>query len=274
MTPLVFAVSAGFFNALWTAQAKKILKFFSPRIFTFGFRLLTSLFLLPAALWEGRWRFPAAWWGLMALAALFEGLRIWLLTLGVRRDYYATYAFYNLSPFFTVMLAPPLLGEARPPTLWIGAVFISLGAFFFHRVGSFSKAGFWGALLSAGGAIAAKAALAIHPSPFVFSFLTFTVGAVFLWPLEGWGKLRETALALPKIFTAAFWPAFWSFCATALFYTALAEAPASKVNPLVRANLLFGFFISYAWLKERKHWRNRLLAGGLISAGIFFIFTA
>jgi len=69
-------------------------------------------------------------------------------------------------------------------------------------------------------------------------------------------------------------PAFWSFLASLLFYVALSHAPASKINPLVRANLLFGFLFSYYLLKETKNWVHKVWGGGLILAGLILVAIA
>src|SRR6185369_15900954 len=117
---LAMAVVAGFFNALWTALSKKLLQRQSPREFTFVFRTLTALMLLPLALLEWKWPLSFHWWELTFAAGLFEGLRTWMLARGVQKDYYTTYAFYNLTPFFTVLVAPLILREAQPGSLVLG----------------------------------------------------------------------------------------------------------------------------------------------------------
>ncbi len=203
-------------------------------------------------------------------AGICEGLRFWFLAIGVKKDYYSSYAFFNLNPFFTVLLAPLILHEAQPPTLILGGVLIAAGALLFHRMGKFSWPGLWGALFSTGGVIASKMALDYAP-PLVLAFWSFGVAALFLIPLEAvggnplrWGKIREN-------FTSILPVSFWSLVATVLFYVALAHAPASKINPLVRANLLFGFLFSYYMLKEKEGWRNNVLAGGLILLGLLLV---
>lgn len=68
--------------------------------------------------------------------------------------------------------------------------------------------------------------------------------------------------------------AFWSLVATVLFYISLSHASVSKVNPLVRANLLFGFLFSYYLLKEKKGWKSKALGGGLIFVGLILVAIA
>src|SRR5258708_28312526 len=106
-------------------------------------------------------------------------------------------------------------------------------------------------------------ALADSP-PLFFALWSFGIGALILIPLEAirGGKLRPTVMT--REWKNVLAPAFWSFIASVLFYVALSHAPASKINPLVRANLLFGFPFSYYLLKEKKGWKYKLLGGGLI----------
>ncbi len=264
------AMVAGFFNALWTALSKPVLFRLSSREFTLVFRALTSLFLLPFALAEWDWPLQAAWWGWMILAGLFEGFRIWLLTQGVKRDYFSTYAFYNLSPLFTVLLAPWLLGEPQGVPLILGGVFLAAGAFVFFRLGRWSWPGLFGAILSTGSVIASKQALQ-YSGPYVLVFWTFAVGAVALSPLEALGgnriRWKLIRVEMKRILPVA----FWSLVATLLFYTALFHAPASKVNPLVRANLLFGFPLSYFLLGEKDDWRSKAWGGLLILMGLALV---
>lgn len=267
---LWMAVACGFFNAWWTALSKRVLEHLTPREFTLTFRALTALLLLPLALVEWTWPLPAAFWGWALVAGVFEGLRTWCLAIGVKKDYYSSYAFYNLSPFFTVLLAPILLKESQTPGLVIGGSLIALGAFLFHRMGKWSWPGFWGAVFSTGGVIASKMALD-HSGPLVLAFWSFGVAALLLIPLEAvggaplrWERIRERFRSVVPV-------ASGSLVATVLFYVALSHAPASRVNPLVRANLLFGFLFSYYLLKERRGWRHNALAGGTILAGLLLV---
>lgn len=267
---LSMAVVAGFFNALWTAQSKKVLQKLNPREFTLLFRLATAFLLLPWAALEAVWIPSWRWWALTFLAGLFEGVRTWLLARGVKKDYYTTFAFYNLTPFFTVLAAPLLLKEAQSGSLLAGGVLIALGAFVFHRIGGWSWNGLGGAVFSTAGVIVSKMALE-QGLPLYFAFLTFTIGALVLYPLEAIGGSPLRKKVMEREWREVLRPALWSFIASVLFYVALAHAPASKINPLVRANLLFGFFLSYFLLKETKDWRFKALGGGFILAGLLLV---
>ncbi|SRR5579871_1030172 len=269
---LAMAVAAGFFNAFWTALSKKILEHLSAREFTLVFRIQTCLLLLPFALLQWSWITSWRWWALTVASGVFEGGRIWLLTTGIKKDYYSTYAFYNLTPFFTVLAAPLFLSEPQPPALVAGGALIAMGAFVFHQLGRWSWPGLVCALFSTVAAVLSKKALVDAP-PLFFTFFSFLVGAIVLIPLEKLeperhkGKRKMVWKDWKKVFPVA----FWSFIASLLFYIALKYAPASKINPLVRANLLFGFLFSYYLLNEKKGWKSKALGGGLIFAGLLLV---
>lgn len=272
MVWLGMAVVAGFFNAFWTALSKKLLEHLSAREFTMVFRIQTCLLLLPFALIQWSWITSWKWWAFTVASGVFEGGRIWLLTTGIKKDYYSTYAFYNLTPFFTVLAAPLLLSEPQPPTLIAGGALIALGAFVFHKLGHWSWPGLISAVFSTVAAVFSKEALMDSP-PLFFTFFSFLVGALILIPLERLeperhkGKRKLIWADWRKVFPIA----IWSFCASVFFYVALKYGPVSKINPLVRANLLFGFLFSYYLLKEKKGWKSKALGGGLISAGLLLV---
>ena len=267
---LGMAVVAGFFNAFWTALSKKLLQKLSPREFTLVFRTLSSLMLFPLALFQWTWPLSIKWWGLTLAAGFCEGFRTWMLVRGVQKDYYTTYAFYNLTPFFTVLAAPFFLNEAHPNSLILGGFFIAMGAFVFHRMGAWSWTGLLGAVFSTAGVIFNKLALADSP-PLFFAFWSFGIGALMLIPLEALGGAPLRPKVIQREWKNVIAPAFWSFLASILFYIALSQAPASKINPLVRANLLFGFLFSYYLLNETHNWKHRALGGGLILVGLILV---
>ncbi|HUO57667.1 MAG TPA: DMT family transporter [bacterium] len=270
MTWLALAVGGGFFNALWTALSKKVLANQTPREFTLAFRAMTCLFLLPFAAFQWVWPLPTRWWLLALAAGVLEGLRIYLLTIGVTQDYYSTYAFFNLTAFFTVLLAPLFLPESQSLWLVLGGLCMAAGAFVFHRLGRWSWPGLTGALASTLWAIASKDALRDSP-PLFFAFWCFGISAFILFPLDYLGGKPLRWKILGKHWKETAWVSFWSLWATVLSYLALAHAPASKVNPLIRSNLLFGFFFSYYLLGEKKGWRLKALGGGLIVAGLVLV---
>jgi drug/metabolite transporter (DMT)-like permease len=154
--------------------------------------------------------------------------------------------------------------------LVLGGFAIALGAFVFHRMGAWSWLGLLGAVFSTAGVIVNKVALADSP-PLFFAFWSFGIGALVLIPLEAIGGAKLRVTVMKREWKSILAPAFWSLLASALFYVALSHAPASKINPLVRANLLFGFFFSYYLLKERKGWKHKALGGALILVGLALV---
>jgi uncharacterized membrane protein len=68
-------------------------------------------------------------------------------------------------------------------------------------------------------------------------------------------------------------PAFFSSIATITYFTSLNMAPMTKVAPLMRFNLLFGFLLSYFMLKEVKDWKGKLIGGGLVLLGGVLVYA-
>ncbi|HTC19618.1 MAG TPA: DMT family transporter [bacterium] len=142
-------------------------------------------------------------------------------------------------------------------------------------MGRWSWPGLIGAVFSTIAAILSKKALMDSP-PLFFTFWSFFVAALILIPLEHFEPKRmKGARGINKKDWMEILPiAFLSFFASLLFYVALKYAPVSKINPLVRANLLFGFFFSYYLLNEKTGWKSKALGGGLIFAGLILVAIA
>ncbi len=264
-------VTAAFFNALWTALSKPCLEEISPYDFTLLFRFLTSLLLLP-----GFFYFfdvptdPVFWLATVGMGTL-ELVRITVFSSEIRKDYYSTYAIYNTSPVFTVFLAPFFLPEQVTYLLIMGILAIVGGALVFYGIQRVTIGGIFCAISASVGGILSKIALT-KSNPFFFAFTAFFIGVVIMGtagylkrgfilekPVEK--NLRLNILKL----------AFFSFLATTLYYMAMHQAPVTRVNPLVRLNLLFGFLLSYYYLREKEFWPRKLAGGVLVLVGGFFI---
>lgn len=265
MWAVLVCISA-FFNSLWTALSQARLRQISAISFAIVFRALTALFLLPLFVYGFELPSHPIFWAATVASGLREATQVVLLSVGVRRDYYATYSMYNTAPIFLVLLAPAVLPERLSLGLLVGAALIVTGGLTFYRVGGFSIHGLLCALFSAVGTILNKIALSFSTWLF-FPFVLFVIASVSLLP---WGlrrrrrgDLRET-WRHPGLLVLL---AFFSCIATIAYYSALQVAPATRVGPLWRINLLFAFVISYFLLRERSDWQHRLIGGTLILAG-------
>jgi drug/metabolite transporter (DMT)-like permease len=260
-------VIAAFFNALWTALSKPCLEEISPFDFTLQFRFLTTLLLLP-----GFFIFfeipsdPIFWLATMGMGVL-ELVRITVFSSEIRKDYYSTYAIYNTSPFFTILLAPLFLPERINYGLILGILAIVGGAWIFYGIQQVRIGGVFCAISSSIAGILSKIALA-KSNPYFFACTAFLIG-VILMGITGYVK-RGFILAKPMgkdLRSAILKLAFYSFLATTLYYIAMDQAPVTRVNPLVRLNLLFGFFLSYYYLREKEFWPRKLAGGFLVLIG-------
>jgi drug/metabolite transporter (DMT)-like permease len=260
-------VIAAFFNALWTALSKPCMEEISPFDFTLQFRFLTALLLLP-----GFFIFfeipsdPIFWLATMGMGIL-ELVRITVFSSEIRKDYYSTYAIYNTSPFFTILLAPLFLPERISYVLVLGILAIVGGAWIFYGIQQVRIGGIFCAVSASIGGILSKIALT-KSNPYFFACTAFFIG-VILMGIAGYVK-RGCILAKPvgkDLRSTILKLAFYSFLATTLYYIAMDQAPVTRVNPLVRLNLLFGFFLSYYYLREKEFWPRKLAGGFLVLIG-------
>ncbi|MCD6386509.1 EamA family transporter [Candidatus Sumerlaeota bacterium] len=267
--PLV--ILAAFFNALWVALSKRALVSIPADLFTVLFRAVTALFLLPLFIYRFQSPDNLVFWLSVALAGIFEGASIILQSIGVRRDYYATFSLANISPLFTLLLAPQLLNEKISPLLVLGIIIICAGVVVFFSLNwRFSVFGLTAALCSSLMNISSKVAIELT-DPYYFSFLAFTIGLIFIIPFSpGVRKIREVRFnfSLIKLILLI---SIFSFLATIIYNIAIDYGPITRVSSLVRVNILFGFIISFGFLGERSHLKRRILGGILITVGSILV---
>ncbi len=254
---ILLVVSAAFLNALWTAQTKKVLGDLPPYVFTFFFRGLSALFLLPAFAVDIHFH-PEhltpllIFWLATSVFGCLEVFRITMQSVGVREDFYGTFSVYNTSPLFTLLVAPVVLAEKVNLLLILGVVSIVLGAMLFYRLSRrISLIGLSCAICSGVAAVVSKIAIGAS-SAYVFCFFGYLLGTSFMpfvpKRLQQIIETEEKQVHLVKILPIA----FYSALATLFYFTAMGMAPVTKVNPLVRTNLIFGFFISVFFLHEKE----------------------
>ncbi len=260
-------VAAAFFNALWTALSKPCLEDVSPFDFTLQFRFLTALLLLPGFLLFFEVPTDPLFWLATAGMGVLELTRITVFSSEIRKDYYSTYAVYNTSPLFTVFIAPFFLPEDITYLLVLGISAIVGGALVFYGIRRVTIGGLFCAVAASLGGILSKFALT-KSNPYFFAFTAFFIGLLimsvsgyikrgYILEKQGMKNHRATIMKL----------AFYSFLATTLYYLAMAQAPVTRVNPLVRINLLFGFLLSYYYLREKEFWARKLTGGALVLTG-------
>ncbi len=131
---ILLVLGAAFFNALWVALSKVALKLLPADLFTILFRSLTAVLLFPLFIYRLQVPSTLYFWLAVALAGFFESMSIILQSVGVRRDYYATFSIANISPFFTLLLAPHILQERVSVVLITGVIFICAGVIVFFRL--------------------------------------------------------------------------------------------------------------------------------------------
>lgn len=268
---IIFVIFASFFNALWTALSKRQLGELSPFQFTLMFRAITALLLLPPFLFSFKLSSSPIFWLAVLGAGALEVIGIYTQSTGVKKDFYSTYSLANLSPLFTLIIAPIFLPEKITFMLFLGAISMVIGGVIFYQINpKISMSGIIRALTAALGGILAKIAIG-YSSGLSYPFITFTIG---IWFMVLASPFRQEPIDwnLFKPFTKKLLPlAIYSALATLLYYLAVEMAPITKVNPLIRTNLFFGFILSYYLLKEKGNIKRKIFASVLIIIGAVLI---
>lgn len=264
---IILAISAAFFNALWTAFSKKRLGKISPYLFTVIFRSLTALFLLPVFLYDFKISINPIFWFAVLGAGTLEMIGIQAQAAGIKKDYYSTYSLASVSPLFTLIIAPQLLPEKINLILVLGVILTVIGGLIFYQINRrFSIYGIIRALTMSISTILAKIAIG-YSSGLTYPFIAFTIG---IWVMVLAGPFTKESIdwSMLKPFIKILLPlAVLSTIATLSYYVALEIAPITRVNPLIRINLFFGFLLSYFILKERGYLKRKIFASTLVIIG-------
>lgn len=268
---ILLTILASFFNALWTALSKRQLGELSPYQFTLMFRAITALLLLPPFLCDFRISTSPVFWLSVLGAGLLEVIGIYSQSSGIKNDFYSTYSIANTSPLFTLLIAPMVLPEKINFLLFLGATSMVIGGIIFYKINpKITIPGVMRALTAAVSGILAKIAIS-YSSGLSYPFITFTIG---IWFMVLVSPFRQEPFdwVLFRPFTKKLLPlAIYSALATLFYYLAIELAPITRVNPLVRTNLLFGFILSHYLLKERQDIKRKIFASGLIIIGAVLI---
>lgn len=268
----IYIIATSFFNALWTALTKNKDKDLSPTQFTAIFRFYTVIFLIPIFFIE----FKAEFFTLNLfyyafLYALVEGLRTVFIVKGSEKDYYSTYAFVNTSPIFTVLFVPLAVDEKISMMLIAGTIIIITGGFLFYKIGKFSWWGLMVALISGAGGIVAKKGVEAS-SGISFSVVSFTLLVFKFYIFDMCINKKDIFYKMLNKSKTIFYPALFSAIGTWFYFKALETGPISKIAPLQRLNLIFGFFMSYFLLKEKSNWKIKFAGGIFILIGGILVY--
>jgi drug/metabolite transporter (DMT)-like permease len=161
------------------------------------------------------------------------------------------------------------LHETLTPAVGCGTLLVVIGAIWLYYRGHWSWWGLGAAILGAGSSVCSKEVIA-WGSYSAHSGLAFGIGALLMTPLAykstpaGWQTLGR------NLWTNRYL-VLLSSTATLLYYWALPLAPLNQVSPLVRINLVIGFFLSYFHLGETKSWKSRAFGVVLLLAGIILV---
>ena len=271
---IILTIFAAFFNALWTALSKQRLEKISPYYFTLVFRSLTVLFLLPVFLYDFKITSNPVFWFAVFGAGALEMIGIYVQAIGVKKDFYSTYSLANLTPLFTLIIAPYLLPEKISLLLVFGVVFTVSGGMIFYQLNrSLSIYGIIRAACIALASVLAKIAIA-YSSGLTYPFITFVIGILLMVIVSPFRQEQINWGVFKPFFKKLLPLAFFSAIATLLYYVAIEFAPVTKVNPLLRINLIFGFALSYFLLHERENLKRKILAGLLILIGTIMVMLA
>ena len=274
MNWIYLVLSGSFFNALWTSLTKRKNKNLSPIHFTILFRSLCVIFLSPIFIIKLNMSYITFNFLIFAIIySIIEGLRTVFIVKGAEEDYYSTYAFVNTSPIFTLLFTPFLLIEKINLILVFGTVMIIVGGILFYKIGRFSKWGIIVAILSGLGSVIAKLGVS-SSNGIVFSVISFALLSLIFSIYEIINGNRVILIKNIKNMKTVLLPAFFSSIATALYFISLESGPITKVSPLMRMNLIFGFIFSIILLKEVKDWKTKLLGGLSILVGGVLVYIA
>lgn len=255
------------FNSLWGALSKKRLGQVSSISFTLVFRtMVLPLLIIPAVIQFELPRDPLFW--LSASCAGVVGAILTATVLeGFREDYYSTYALRNTSPLFTWILAVTFLKEPMSGWVILGTLSVVVGSLFFYRSGRFSRFGLAGAVLVGVNSIFHKIGVGLS-SAYIYPLFaySFSIGALSLYSLLRPGRLRNVRVAA-KSWKKILPLSILAFFAVLFGFLAISLAPITWIAPVARVRLVFGFFLSYFYLRERRRWKDRLIGGMLILAG-------
>lgn len=261
-------------SSLWGALSKRRLQKRSSVAFTLVFRTMVFMLLtIPAAIHFEVPQNPV-FWASVGCSGIVGAMLTTVVFEGFRKDYYSTYALRNISPLFTWILAVSFLKEPISGWVIIGTLGVIMGSLFFYRSGGFSWHGLAGAGLVGVNSIFHKIGVGLS-SAYIYPFFSylFSIAALSLYSFfhsRGRGNLRMAIKGWKDILPLS----IFAFFGVVFGFLAISLAPITWVAPVARVRLLFGFILSYFYLKEQRRWKDRLIGGMLILVSALAIILA
>ena len=274
MSWIIFILLSALFNALWAALSKRRLGESSSISFSFLFRSFVVLLYLPIFLLDFSMSNRPLFWTAVLFSGFLNTLIIIFLFEGVRKDYYSTYSLANASPAFTWVLAISFLKEPIDSSVVMGTALVVMGALMFYRAKQFSWLGLLCATLIGINSIFNKIGVNLS-SPYTFPFLSYSFTVILLSIFSMAYEQEKKELGnIAKKWKAILPLSLLSFLAMLFGFKALYMVDVSRMAPVARIRLVFGFLLSYYYLRETLNWKYRLLGGIIISAGAALIAMA
>ena len=268
MTWAWLTLASALLNALWSSQIKSRVQKEGALTFALSMRWGVALGLLPFAFFALK-PFSPRWWLLSGVGGSLECLSVWVMTKGIRKDYYSTYALSNTTPLFSAFWAVLFLKETIGPVLGMGVFLVVSGALWLYYRGHWSWWGLTAAFIGSVSGLLSKMALP-ESGYLVFSSISFMLGALVL-TVVGMNQGHTSVKSVAKNVWVNKGLIVFSAVSTVVFYAALEIAPLSRVSTLVRANLIVGFLLSYFHLGETHGWRARGFGAILLLVGLALV---
>jgi uncharacterized membrane protein len=265
-----FAIASAGLNSVWGALSKHRLGPSSSLTFSVIFRLIVVALYFPLFLVDRQIPGRVDLWLVAFLSGLINALVIALTFEGIRKDYYATYCMLNTSPAFAWLPAVLFLNEDMGPSVIAGTGLVIAGTFLFYRARQFSWPGLIAGIAFGINVNLNKYGVTIS-SPLTFPFLSYacSVTLMTLWLLAS--RRRQELLATARRWKSILPLSLFSVGAIWTGFSALSLAPVTLVVPVTRVRLLFGFLLSFFYLKEMEGWKHRILGGLVIAVGAVIV---
>ena len=281
---IMLALGATICWALTQVLMKTGLQCMSRAVFGMARPWIALLFIVPYAIATGGFEFAS--WRLVGIAcvggALNAFLGTWVFYFAIERSSaHQAASLANTGPFWGVVTSVLILGERPTVATFISAALVVVGAYFLlergrdgsttHRVLPWLAALGAGFLWGSSAAVPAKHCLSNGMSPITYQFL-MSLSSGSCWLLLALPGLFRRRLSFSRrgLVYAFVTSLFGFFIGWILWLTGLELVPASFLSPLGGATVLFAFFFSIVFLRERPRW-HAAIGGALVFGGVFLV---